>query len=305
MNWQKWIIYIISLHVMVLFIFACNKGDENTNSNPSSPSHYAGELRTDNKSIQQVWVVPDTFQMGTTEAEAAAIKALSPPAFVNGELPSEQPKHLVRLTKGYWIDKYEVTNAAYQAFINDSGYNKMELWSDEGIQWLNTQSTRTLPLNTGKEIPNCPRVNITWYEAEAYATWRGGRLPTETEWEFAARGPKSLIYPWGNIYDTAKANIVNSTGLTPVGNYPDGASWVGAMDMAGNAMEWINDWLDVDYYKQNITDNPQGPVTGTIKIEKGGWWGSNIFVARCAYRHFEDPPTYRDHHIGFRIVSDR
>lgn len=88
-----------------------------------------------------------------------------------------------------------------------------------------------------------------------------------------------------------------------MGSYPDGVSWVGAHGMAGNAMEWVQDWLDVDYYKLGEQYDPQGPETGTIKIEKGGWWGSNAFVARSAYRHFEDPPLYQDHHIGFRIVT--
>lgn len=296
MNQHKFLIYLITFHIMVLFLFAGNK--ENKRTNPTT-----GQLRTDRKGIQQVWVASGTFQMGTSQAEAAAIKALNPPAFVLSELPSEQPKHLVRLTTGYWIDKYEVTNAAFQAFVNDSGYYKQEFWSEEGKKWLNKQSVSSLPYNTDQQSSNCPRVNITWYEAEAYASWRGGRLPTEAEWEFADRGPNSLIYPWGNTYDTAKANVVGKSGTTAVGSFPNGVSWVGAYDMAGNAMEWVQDWLDVDYYKQNITDNPQGPVTGTIKIEKGGWWGSNQFVARSAYRHFEDPPTYRDHHIGFRIVS--
>jgi formylglycine-generating enzyme required for sulfatase activity len=88
----------------------------------------------------------------------------------------------------------------------------------------------------------------------------------------------------------------------PVGSYPTGASWVGARDMAGNAMEWVADWLDPAYYAKSPASDPTGPPTGTIKVEKGGWWGSNPFAARSAYRHYEDPPTYQDHHIGFRVV---
>jgi formylglycine-generating enzyme required for sulfatase activity len=302
MKQPKLIGFLIYFHLTMLFLPGCNKADKSANPAPAH-SLTAGELRTDGKGIQQVWAAPDTFQMGTSEAEAAEIKALHPPAFVIGELPSEQPKHLVRLTTGYWIDKYEVTNAAFQTFVDDSGYYKQEFWSEEGKKWLHRQTVGNLPYHAGQLVPDCPRVNVTWYEAEAYATWRGGRLPTEAEWEFAARGPKSPIYPWGNTFDAAKANVVGINGVTSVGNFPDGVSWIGAQDMAGNAMEWVQDWLAVNYYKQNITDNPQGPVTGIIKIEKGGWWGSNQFAARSAYRHFEDPPTYQDHHIGFRIVS--
>ena len=112
-----------------------------------------------------------------------------------------------------------------------------------------------------------------------------------------------MIYPWGNTFNSGNANVVDSVGLTPVGSYPEGVSWVGAHDMSGNAMEWVQDWLDYDYYQQSEQYDPQGPETGYIKIEKGGWWGSNAFVARSAYRHFEDPPTYQDAHIGFRIVT--
>ena len=89
----------------------------------------------------------------------------------------------------------------------------------------------------------------------------------------------------------------------PVGAYPAGASWVGALDMSGNAMEWVSDWLGVDYYTTSPPTDPTGPATGEVKVEKGGWWGSNEFVARSAYRHYEDPPTYGDHHIGFRVAS--
>ena len=107
----------------------------------------------------------------------------------------------------------------------------------------------------------------------------------------------------GDAWDPAKANVVDSTSLEPVGSYPEGASWVGAVDMAGNAMEWVADWYSGSYYKQEVRDDPTGPDLGTKKVEKGGWWGAVPYVARSAYRHFEDPPTYQDHHIGVRVVS--
>ena len=107
----------------------------------------------------------------------------------------------------------------------------------------------------------------------------------------------------GRTFDPALANVVDSTGPTPVGTYPDGASWVGALDMAGNAMEWVADWLDAGYYADSPAVDPTGPDGGRNKVEKGGWWGSNPFVARAAYRHYEDPPNYADEHIGFRVLT--
>lgn len=258
-----------------------------------------GETRADPKGIEQVWVPAGSFMMGTENTAA-----LDPPTWARREIESEQPQHEVYITHSYWIDKYEVTNAAFQAFVEDGGYREKSHWSKDGLAWLSIQDIGDLPRTcTHQEAPDHPHVCVTWYEAEAYARWRDGRLPTEAEWEYAARGPESLVYPWGNTFDENKANVILSPGLTPVGSYPDGVSWVGAHDMAGNAMEWVQDWLDVDYYKLNEQYDPQGPETGTVKIEKGGWWGSNAFVARSAYRHFEDPPLYQDHHIGFRIVT--
>ena len=102
---------------------------------------------------------------------------------------------------------------------------------------------------------------------------------------------------------TRCANVVDSLEAKAVGSYATGVSWVGAHDMAGNAMEWVADWLDPAYYQAATMSDPTGPATGTVKVEKGGWWGSNRFVARSAYRHYEDPPTDGDKHIGFRIVS--
>lgn len=264
----------------------------------------AGESRTDEHGIEQVWVPAGCFMMGTSGEQARTVLEQNPPSFVRRELPSEQPQHEVCLTAGYWIDKFEVTNAAYQAFVDDGGYTTQAQWSEDGWAWLQTQNIENLPDNCIEEMTDDqPRVCVTWYEAEAYANWRGGSLPTEAQWEFAARGPESKIYPWGDEWDETRANIVDSEGPSAVGSYPDGVSWVGAHDMSGNTMEWTRDWLDVKYYAERVHDDPTGPETGTVKVERGGWWGGNPQVGRSAYRHFEDPPTYSDHHIGFRIVT--
>ena len=266
---------------------------------PPTPTPAAGDTRLDDFGVEQVWVPPGSFLMGTVESGD-----LDPPSWAANELKSEQPQHQVTLTQGYWIDKFEVTNAAFAAFVEAGGYLDRALWSEAGWGWLEKQNINRLPFNCrSSDGPDHPRVCITWYESEAYAHWRGGRLPTEAEWEFAARGPDSSIYPWGDAWDPAKANVVDSAGLVPVGTYPDGVSWVGAYEMSGNAMEWVQDWLDSRYYEQGDMVDPQGPETGARKVEKGGWWGSHPFIARAAYRHFEDPPTYQDHHIGVRVVS--
>jgi peptidase E len=148
---------------------------------------------------------------------------------------------------------------------------------------------------------------LTWYEAEAYAAWRGGRLPTEAEWEYAARAPESKVYPWGDTFDRDRANVLNSVSPQAGRQLPDGTSWVGANDMAGNAMEWVSDWLGVDYYATSPATDPTGPATGEVKVEKGGWWGSNEFVARSAYRHYEDPTDLRRqaHRLPGRLAVSR
>jgi formylglycine-generating enzyme required for sulfatase activity len=241
--------------------------------------------------------------MGTDSATIAALKRQNPPAWMVDELASEWPQHDVRLSRGYWIDRFEVTNRAFRAFVAAGGYSRKQYWSAAGLGWLEQQNRNRLPNACLEELPDNPRVCVSWYEAQAYAKWRGGRLPTEAEWEYAARGPASPSYPWGEEFDSTRCNVVGSGGPVRVGSYPDGASWVGAQDLAGNAMEWVQDWLDVDYYQGGTMVDPAGPATGQSKVEKGGWWGSNLFVARSAYRHFEDPPGYGDKHIGFRIVS--
>jgi formylglycine-generating enzyme required for sulfatase activity len=262
---------------------------------PSGPA--VGTVRTDAHGVEQVWVPAGTFTMGADDT------TLTPPAWAAAEQAAERPAHEVALTTGFWIDRTEVTNAAFQAFVDAGGYTTRTLWSDKGWTWLGLQNVTGLPRSCDDGAADLPRVCINWFEAEAYAAWRGGALPTEAQWEYAARGPESLVFPWGNAWDPAKANVVGATSAKPVGSYPDGASWVGALDMAGNAMEWVADWYSTTYYAERVRDDPTGPASGTRKAEKGGWWGSDPYVARAAYKHFEDPPTYEDHHIGVRIVS--
>jgi formylglycine-generating enzyme required for sulfatase activity len=268
-----------------------------------TPVPTLGATRTDAAGVSQVWVPAGTFLMGTDAAAIAELEAAdpAPPAWVASEFPSEQPAHEVTLTSGYWIDTTEVTNAAFDAFAAAGGYTTEAYWSAEGWEWMSDLDPNGFPRRCDDDAPDVPRRCLTWYEAEAYATWRGGALPTEAQWEFAARGPESTVYPWGDDWDPARANVVDSTAAVAVGSFPTGASWVGALDMSGNAMEWVADWL-APHADGAVTD-PTGPATGKKKVEKGGWWGSNEFVARSAYRHFEDAPTYQDDHIGFRVVS--
>ncbi len=270
----------------------------------SSATAHQVRARQDAHGIGQVFVPPGSFRRGTPDDVE-----LEPPAWARAELALERPAHAVRLSRGYWIDVHEVTNAAFAAFVEDGGYLQEEFWSAAGRAWLERQQVDFLPIACTQDDPDDhPRVCVSWFEAQAYARWRGGRLPTEAEWEYAARGPSSSTYPWGNTFDPAKTNLVASTGLVAVGTYPAGRSWVGALDLCGNAMEWVSDWLAPDGYAAYASDpdgptDPTGPTEGRRKVEKGGWWGADPYVARSAYRHFEDPPSYRDHHIGFRVVT--
>jgi len=268
-----------------------------------SPQRDPGTTRTDDHGVAQAWVPGGIFRMGSDEGSA------TPPSWAAAAFRSEHPAHEVAISRGYWIDVTEVTVAQFSAFKEAAGYDDRSAWSEDGWAWRQSMGASPLPrpcLEHG-QAPDQPQVCVTWYEAEAYATWRGGRLPTEAEWELAARGPHSHVYPWGNDFDTTLANLDGATGPVAVGTYPKGASWVGALDMAGNAMEWVADWWSRSYYAEGVRDDPTGPATGGIKIEKGGWWGppddAGAFIARSAFRLDEDPPTYSDHHIGFRIVS--
>jgi formylglycine-generating enzyme required for sulfatase activity len=300
---------LISLFTLMNIAAAQDSTPEATPSTDATTEALsAGDTRVDEMDVEQVWVPAGCFQMGTSDEQAEYAETLDAPSWASRRISSEQPVHEVCLTERYWIDRTEVTNAAFQLFVDAGGYTTPDYWSEDGLAWLDRQNVDNLPKDCGQNTEgDAPRVCVTWFEAEAYANWRGGALPTEAQWEYAARGPESLIYPWGNKWDAELANVDHSDEALAVGSLPEGASWVGALDMAGNAMEWVQDWLSDDYgdiaKSSDPVEDPTGPEEGRIKIEKGGWFGSNAVAARSAYRHFEDPPAYYDHHIGFRVVT--
>ena len=221
----------------------------------------------------------------------------------------EQPVHTIYLDT-YYIDKYEVTNCLYKVFIDGGGYDNSAYWTTDGWTWK-TNNSITQPYYwddstfgyNATDGPNLPVVGVSWYEAYAYANWAGKRLPTEAEWEKAARGTDERPYPWGEGIDSSKLNYNDNIGhTTVVGSYETGKSPYGCYDMAGNVWEWCNDWYDASYYSSSPTNNPQGPGTGATRVFRGGSWNYDDNNCRSANRNWYYP-NYRDYGFGFRCAS--
>jgi formylglycine-generating enzyme required for sulfatase activity len=208
----------------------------------------------------------------------------------------EKPQHQVTLSE-YYIDKYEVTNRQYKRFCDGTSRSYPP---DPGFD--------SLP-NYFLSYPDFPAVDVTWVDATAYCTWAGKQLPTEAEWERAARGTDARKYPWGGSSpDGSRCNIwSNDDGYfytAPVGHYPNGASPYGCMDMAGNVWEWCNDWYDASYYSSSPTNNPPGPSSGSSRVYRGGSWVNDAGDARSASRPGTDPSSWNDD-LGFRCSARR
>jgi formylglycine-generating enzyme required for sulfatase activity len=228
--------------------------------------------------VEMMDVPAGIFTMGVAESGAEQDKDNDRYRYFMGDAGSgaeqdEGSVHLVYLD-AFRIDKVEVTNDRYRRFA--------EAVVMEGHRWCD-KSEPASKNHTPGEWSNAtlseatqPVVGVDWWDAHAYCTWVGKRLPTEAEWEKAARGTDGRLYPWGNEYDAKVANGTNAVGKTaPVGSYPRGASPYGVLDMAGNAWEWVHDWYDTTYYASAPPRNPPGPASGQHRVLRGG------LVDRC------------------------
>lgn len=213
-------------------------------------------------------------------------------------------KHAVELDS-YWIDQTEVTNAHYRRCV------------EAGACRAPTACSWGEPTYDDVAKADHPALCVAWHEARAYCAWAGGRVPTEAEWEYAARGPDSAIYPWGDEFDGTKLNSCDANcphedhsvkdyddgyaRTAPVGTYPEGASWCGALDLAGNVWEWVADWHGS--YPLTRQTNPAGPESGSERLIRGGSWFENneYRFLRADNRHPFEPRATHDV-IGFRCV---
>jgi len=199
--------------------------------------------------------------------------------------PSHQPQRRVYLD-AYAMDCTEVTNADFAAFVAETGY--------EAIGWERQPA---------EEASEEPVTGVLWRDADTHCRWMGKRLPTEAEWERAARGTEGHRYPWGSAWDSDLANTVESGPghVLPVGSYPDGASPDGVLDMAGNAAEWVADTFDAAYYSYAPDRNPPGPDVETDHVLRGGSWASPREQAQTFFRDSSHStrPNWR---VGFRCA---
>ncbi|KPL83542.1 hypothetical protein ADN01_08070 [Levilinea saccharolytica] len=202
----------------------------------------------------------------------------------------ELPQHRVYLD-AYWIDQTEVTNAMYARCVADGACTPP----------AETSSYSRDSYYGSSQFDQYPVIYVDWNQASAYCAWAGRRLPSEAEWEKAARGTDGRIYPWGK--QAPNGQLLNFNGnekdTTAVGQYPAGASPYGALDMAGNVWEWVADWYGD--YPSGAVSNPTGPGSGEARVFRGGSWGDASYGIRAAYR-VRSLPGYRNVNFGFRCA---
>ena len=210
----------------------------------------------------------------------------------NDKVGDEKPMHKVSLDV-FYMDKYETTTARYAKFLDAVGRRPPMFW------------------NQGSQVgyTDRPVVGVNWHDADAYCRWAGKRLPTEAQWEKAARGADGRLFPWGNEEPTPKhANFGRGewkgySTLTSIGSFEKGKSPYGVHDMAGNVSEWVADWYEPQYYSASPPLNPQGPASGLYKVYRGGSWNHASLTVRATVRNWSDPAD-RPSDLGFRCAQD-
>jgi formylglycine-generating enzyme required for sulfatase activity len=255
----------------------------------------AGDPRFESDQRDKNWItIPaGEFWMGA-QKESRTDRNYDPEA---GSIRSELPVHRVWLDE-YRIAKYPVTVGEYREFIDAGGYQDQGFWQAGGFG----QFERPDFWDDQLQFPARPVIYVSWFEAAAYAAWKGYHLPTEAQWERAARGTDARRYPWGDEDpDDRRLNYVARIGHpTAVGLYPRGNTPDGICDLAGNVWEWCWDWCA--NYSKDRQENPQGPSAGSSRVLRGGsWLVFGAYNCRSACRNADDPRYRYDHGLGFRL----
>ncbi|NPD84812.1 formylglycine-generating enzyme family protein [Lentimicrobium sp. L6] len=245
----------------------------------------------DYKSIEFVQVSGGSFQMGDAQGEA-----------------NTKPVHQVSLNS-FQISKQEITNYQYCQFLNDIGCGENGVF--EGVTYLEIENSFVqINYSNGSFSPesgkhNHPVIIVTWVGAKAFANWLGGRLASEAEWEFAARGginSQNYIYSGSNDPNEVAWYFIDyGNGSQEVGTKKPNE--LGLFDMSGNVMEWCNDWYEYNYYGLSPENNPQGPLTGVSRVVRGGSWYNPVVCSGISFRYPGADPNAASSYIGFRVVK--
>jgi len=249
---------------------------------PLTLSPTATPNANDGLAVNMVFVPAGEFSMGSEQGDV-----------------DESPVHNVYLD-AFYIDMYEVTNAHYRLCV-DAG---------ACLQPEKTGSFTRASYYENPVFDDFPVMYVNWDMAQAYCAWRDARLPSEAQWEKAARGTDGRTYPWGEDIDCQRANYYSQVGTdfiacvgdaSRVGSFESGQSPYGAYDMTGNVWEWVADWYDASYYQRSPASNPNGPDSGRVRVVRGGAWGFSDFSVRAARRYWFNPSNALEN-VGFRCA---